>query len=124
MPDNSPRMGGTMQLPKWVETMMEEISEATGCGVMVAPARETALFRRLADARGLSMHDMFSALIENVMAAVERGDEGVYISFHPEPAVPPCDRCGQELQIYNADEGTWSYFCPACDTAWEENDAA
>ena len=36
---------------------------------------------------------------------------------------PLCDRCGQPLQIFHADEGTSGYFCPACDTPQEETDA-
>ena len=36
---------------------------------------------------------------------------------------PRCDRCGRELEIYNADEGTQGYFCPRCDTPGGDHNA-
>lgn len=82
-PANSPRLSGPLSLPPHVEAMMKRIHDDTGCGVLVLPRPETALFRRLADEQGLSMHETFSRLIQSVLLAIASGDASVRIDLTP-----------------------------------------
>ena len=82
------RFGGGLDLPPEAEEMMAMITELTGCSVVLIPADATQRFKDACEIAGIEPHNVFSNIMDGIVAAIEAGVPGVIVQLAPlgEPA--------------------------------------
>ena len=76
------RFGGELDLPPEAEEMMANITELTGCAVVI-PVEAKRRLKDTCESMDTTPQRVFACIMDGVLAAIETGVAGVFIQLRP-----------------------------------------